>query len=120
MPETDLILMSACIFVPTLFALVLLFIPSRFVEYMRWWTLLGTAATLVVSLMLLTNYLQLMDRNVSGSRASTSLIERANAADTRAVGAEANPPRSDDLMARVPWISRFNIDYYLGVDGISM
>jgi NADH-quinone oxidoreductase subunit M len=120
MPETDLILMSACIFLPTLFALVLLFIPSRFVEYMRWWTLLGTAATLVVSLFLLIHYLQLMDRNAAGTRASTSLLERAKAADLRAVGKEANPPLADDLMGRLPWISRFNIDYYLGVDGISM
>ena len=120
MPETDLILMSLCIFLPSLFALVLLFIPSRYVEYMRWWTLLGTAATLVVSLMLLIHYLQLMDRNGVGPRAATSLLERAKSADLRAVGRQANPPLSSDLLARVPWISRFNIDYYLGVDGISM
>ena len=120
MPETDLILMSACIFLPTLFALVLLFIPSRYVEYMRWWTLLGTAATMVVSLFLMIHFLQLMDRNGAGGNAATSLLERAKAADLRAVGKEANPPLADDLMARVPWISRFNIDYYLGVDGISM
>src|SRR5262249_17875631 len=31
-----------------------------------------------------------------------------------------NPASSQDLVARYPWISRFNIEYYLGVDGISM
>src|SRR5207247_3704013 len=27
---------------------------------------------------------------------------------------------SDDSLARYPWISAFNIDYFLGIDGISM
>src|SRR5208337_1516044 len=27
---------------------------------------------------------------------------------------------SEDWIGRVPWIERFNIDYYLGTDGISM
>ena len=47
MPESDLVWMSLCIFVPSLFALVLLFFPNGSEEYMRWWTLLGTAVTLV-------------------------------------------------------------------------
>ena len=48
--EYDLILMSLVIFVPTLFALALLFFPRRSEEYMRWWSLLGTTVTLVLSL----------------------------------------------------------------------
>src|SRR5207244_6955039 len=33
---------------------------------------------------------------------------------------KADTPDSNDLVARYPWISRFNIDYFLGIDGISM
>ena len=50
MPELDLIWMSAVIFVPSIFALGLLFFPRGTEEWMRWWCLLGTAVTLVVSL----------------------------------------------------------------------
>src|SRR5262249_4724313 len=30
------------------------------------------------------------------------------------------PPLSDDWVAKSPWIPPFNINYYLGIDGISM
>src|SRR5581483_5668992 len=30
------------------------------------------------------------------------------------------PPPSNDWIARLPWIRQFNIDYFLGVDGISV
>src|ERR1700730_9029983 len=34
---------------------------------------------------------------------------------------DVNKPKDGgDMLARYPWISRFNIDYYLGIDGISM
>jgi NADH-quinone oxidoreductase subunit M len=118
MLETDLIWMSLCIFLPSVFALVLLFIPSRYAEYMRWWTLLGTAATMVVSVILFIQYLGMIDQ--APNAASTSLAERAKAQTGRAIGDKVNPPLAHDMLARVPWISRFNIDYYLGVDGISM
>src|SRR5260370_2658146 len=50
---------------------------------------------------------------------STTLAERADAAAKDEY--EKNQAFDDkDLHARYPWISRFNIDYYVGVDGISM
>src|SRR5262249_1488177 len=52
MIELDLWLMTAVIFIPTLFALILLFFPRDAKEGMRWTALLGTALTLVVSLFL--------------------------------------------------------------------
>src|SRR5262249_24783391 len=45
-----------------------------------------------------------------GKRALDDLSERT----------KNNAPRESDLVGRVPWISQFNIDYFLGVDGISM
>src|SRR5438876_5820428 len=122
--EYDLILMSLVIFMPTLFALVLLFFPRGSEEYMRWWSLLGTAVTLVLSLWLFIDYCAMLDRNLDAKSGywrpgvATSLPSRADAA-TKRVGA-ADPRESYDWLGRLPWISRFNIDYYLGVDGISM
>jgi NADH-quinone oxidoreductase subunit M len=119
--EYDLILMSLVIFVPTLFALVLLFFPRRSDEYMRWWSLLGTAVTLVLSLWLFIDYLGMLDRQLDANgRAmpSSSLLARHELAAEKA--ASGQPRDSGDLFTRFPWISHFNIDYYLGVDGISM
>ena len=56
MNETDLLWMSALIFAPTLFALVLLFVPKAQVELMRWIALLGTAVTLAISLIVMIGY----------------------------------------------------------------
>jgi NADH-quinone oxidoreductase subunit M len=125
--DADLIWMSLVIFTPSVFALVLLFFPKGSEEYMRWWTLLGTGATFVFSAILFINYLGMLDRAPDPDAAkkehkrpaaSTSLAERAaKAADDRV---HNRPSKSDDLVARYPWIARFNIDYFVGVDGISM
>src|SRR5437763_1316529 len=116
--EYDLILMSLVIFVPTLFALVLLFFPRRGEEYMRWWALLGTAVTLVLSLWMFIDYYAMLDHDLdkeSAKRAvwrpgaGTSLASRADkAADLAGKG---DPRLSDDWVSRWPWIARFNIDY---------
>jgi NADH-quinone oxidoreductase subunit M len=127
MAETDLTLMSLCIFLPTLFALGLLFFPKSAVEAMRWWTLLGTAATFVVSAMLFINYLGMLDHHrgeeaakAGDNRAglSSSLASRVDTAD--AADDKSQPKKADDLVARHPWIARFNIDYFIGLDGFSM
>jgi NADH-quinone oxidoreductase subunit M len=128
--ESDLILMSLVIFVPTLFAIPLCFswrccVRSREleVELMRWWGLLATVVTFVVSTFMFISYYRAMDSRTDaehryGHSPEALLEARASRsfADSLAVG----PRKSDDWVARVPWIPRFNIDYYLGVDGISM
>jgi NADH-quinone oxidoreductase subunit M len=116
MVELDLVWMSLCIFVPSLFALVLLFFPKGTEEYMRWWTLLGTAATLVISLILFIDYWKMLDFDTARPEASL-LSTRVQELNRRGDAAEPGRP---DMVARYPWISRFNIDYFLGVDGISM
>jgi NADH-quinone oxidoreductase subunit M len=112
--EWDLVLMSLVIFVPSLFAIVLLFVPPGKDEWMRWIALFGTAATLALSLVMFNDYYRDVadfDLNIPSK---SLLSERAEKADV-------NQRLSDhDWVARRPWISRFNIDYYLGVDGISM
>jgi len=128
--EYDLILMSLCIFLPSLFALVLLFFPKGTEEYMRWWTLLGTAVTFVVSCFLLVDYLGLLNANpdenaakagISRPDQKTSLLSRADTATSKFLNPKTAGERDPkDLLSRVPWIRHFNIDYYVGADGISM
>jgi NADH-quinone oxidoreductase subunit M len=121
MPETDVILMSLVIFVPSAFALVLMIpwlFPKGKEDWMRWWSLLGTAVTLVLSIcMFISYYNGVIDRHLA-DKSMTSLGARVDESVTRSV--RGNPPLADDWVARYPWIPRFNIDYFLGVDGISM
>ena len=121
MPENDAIFMSLVIFVPSFFALVLMIpwlFPRGREDFMRWWSLLGTAVTLVLSIcMFISYYWGVMDKHIS-DRQATLLSSRVDAADARA--AKDLPRESDDWVARYPWIKRFNIDYFLGADGISM
>jgi len=114
--ELDLFWMSAVIFLPTVFALVLLFFPRGSEEWMRWWALLGTAGTLVISLILYIDFQYGVMREID--KTSSSLNRRVEVDAAQRVG--GNPGKSDDQVARVPWISRFNIEYFLGIDGISM
>jgi NADH-quinone oxidoreductase subunit M len=116
MIEADLIKMSLVIFLPTLFALGVLLVPSRKPEVIRWIALFGTAATMAASFVLFVDYQKLLDTHRTTGQDETLLEARVRAADLRS----ADPQRSDDLVTRVPWIPHFNIDYFLGVDGISM
>jgi NADH-quinone oxidoreductase subunit M len=115
-PEYDLILMSLVIFLPTAFALVLLFFPRGWEEWMRWWSLLATAVTFVVSAWLLIDYLRLLDSYSPSNLQRASLQSRVE----RDLRLPDQPPNHNDLVARIPWMQQFNIEYFLGVDGISM
>lgn len=117
MIEFDAILMSAVIFLPTVFALGLMFFPKGSDEWMRWFALLGTALTLVVSMFLFIDYLNMLDRPGIQDRASTTLASRAEKDAARPM---ADARDSQDQIARYGWIPRFSIEYFLGIDGISM
>src|SRR5947208_15188804 len=117
MQEIDLIWMSLLIFIPTIFALGLLLFPKGTEEWMRWWSLFGTALTLGLSLCMFIFFTKgdLLHRSAD-SAVSTTLNERVDRAFAR-----GNQPRErDDFVARYDWIKPFDIEYYLGADGISM
>ncbi|HEV8063156.1 MAG TPA: NADH-quinone oxidoreductase subunit M [Gemmataceae bacterium] len=112
--------MSLVIFVPSLFAIILLFVPKAQTELMRMITLFGTAVTMVLSIwMFIDFYNNVIDFNSTNSDHSKVTLNAR-------VGAELNAnasPKShsgSDWVARYPWIREFGIEYYLGVDGISM
>jgi NADH-quinone oxidoreductase subunit M len=112
--EWDLVLMSLVIFVPSVFAIVLLFVPPGKEEWMRWLALFGTAVTLALSLIMFNDYYRdVADFNLDNP-SNSMLSRRAQTADTE------QRLSNSDWVARRPWISRFGIDYYLGTDGISM
>jgi NADH-quinone oxidoreductase subunit M len=125
MPESDLIWMSVLVFLPAAFAAGLLLFPARWAEAMRWWALVGTAATLSASLCVLVGYTGMLDRylQVKAEHAAYGPNTRLdNRADQAAADAARDVPKypSDDWVARRPWIDRFDIQYALGVDGISL
>src|SRR5262249_37575444 len=133
MHETDMWLMTALTFIPALFALLIAFIPGGAKELIRWLSLIGTALALAINLVLFVGFYDMIgsksERDVMPMHAKSSLLEQRVDADAerrpvvetpdgRAKGMQ--PPDSRDYVSRAPWISRFNIEYFLGIDGISM
>src|SRR5690606_414672 len=121
MGEHDLALMSLVIFTPLAFALGLLLFPARWQEPMRWWALLGTAATLALSLCLLIDFYAMLDSQSDQTMASRySAANRLDARadeDARRAAAEIPEEHLDyDMVGRRPWIKQFGIQYALGVD----
>src|SRR5256885_7405854 len=109
MQEIDLIWMSLLIFIPTIFALGLLLFPKGWEEAMRWWSLFGTALTLGVSLcVFILWYTQVHDSHPSNPEAA-SLNARADAQDLKL----GESKKGQDWLARVPWVSRFNLDSFV-------
>src|SRR5262249_161936 len=125
MPESDLIWMTVLVFLPAAFAAGLLIFPSRWTEAMRWWALVGTAGTLSISLSVVLRYSNLLARRLDKTGRPLHRVHPGpdNRADQAASGAAQPVPKamlSDDWVARRPWIDLFQIQYALGVDGISL
>jgi NADH-quinone oxidoreductase subunit M len=112
--ETDLIWMTLLVFLPSLFALGLIFFPRGWERAMCWWSLAGTALTLGVSIAIFINFKNgVLDRPGAESdrqmRLDMSLDRRtAEAAASERAGV---PRLADDYVSRYDWIRRFNIEY---------
>ncbi|MCS6850456.1 MAG: NADH-quinone oxidoreductase subunit M, partial [Gemmataceae bacterium] len=120
----DTLLMTLVIFVPSLFALGLIFFPRGSEEWMRWFTLLGTAVTFGLSVIIFIDYYRdvydFHGKNVGENIRRGLLDARAYAAERALEASEAEGHSGRDWYARYPWIPNFNIWYRLGLDGISM
>src|SRR5438552_3156579 len=116
--EYDLILMSLVIFVPSIAALALIFVPRGKEEWMRWIALFGTAITLMLSLWMFIDYYRQVSDFYQADPGRSTLNARAEHAASAPAG--TNTVSDQDWVARRPWIREFNIDYYVGVDGISL
>ncbi len=123
---SDDLLLSLLWFVPLVGAVIVLLIPKNAVALVRGFSLGVTLVTLVLSLLAYRAY------TAEGSLAQASLQERAknnaverldnNSTSATHVVEEVvgRPSGKGDLLVRKPWIPSFNIQYYLGVDGISL
>src|SRR5205814_350673 len=92
-------------------------------QSMRWVTLLGTVFTFVLSVFLFIDFQAVNMQQSPEARKLTGRDDTLLSArvDQQLVGQKnAAAPNSRDLVVRIPWIARFNIEYYLGVDGLSM
>src|SRR5215212_7563708 len=116
--ELDMISLAVLVFLPAAFAAVLLVVPARWKEVMRWLALIATAATLTLGLCRLVDYYFLMD--LHSDRSVRSFYHPATRLDNRSDqqmsdAAQAVPKTyvSNDLVTRRPWIGRFDIDFAL-------
>lgn len=117
--ELDFWMMSGVILMPAIFALGLIFFPSRRTEAIRWWTLIGTLVTFVGVCLLFVDFLRLTDEQITNpDRTAQLLSSRAELQLANLARHEAMSSR--DLVARKAWIGHFYIDYSLGIDGLNM
>jgi NADH-quinone oxidoreductase subunit M len=115
---SDNVLLTSVWLLPLVGIVVVLAVPRRSESAVKWVSLGFTTATFLMSMLLLRAYLTqseaqapLMDRAQRNLVSSTSANFAAAASDAQPDG---------DLVVRAAWIPYFKIEYYLGVDGISL
>ena len=123
---SDDLLLSLLWFLPLVGAGLVLLVPKFATHAVKWIALGVTLATLLLTVVAYRYYTS------TESRALASLQERAKNNTLSPVemrGVEltdvsdevpGRPSGVGDLMIRHPWIPTFNIQYYLGLDGISL
>ncbi len=123
--ELDLFTLSAQIAVPLAFALVVAVVPARRGELARWLALAGLACSLTLASCRLVDYHTLLDGY--SDRSVRSLYHPAARLDSRSEQQSADaseavpkPFRNDDLVVRRVWLGRLDLDFALGLDGLSL
>ncbi|MDR3636449.1 MAG: NADH-quinone oxidoreductase subunit M [Isosphaeraceae bacterium] len=118
---SDDLLLTLLWLIPLAGALIVLFVPKQLEQAIKGVALGATALTFLLTLVAFTQY-------VGSARASAPLAERVRANELKAdsdsggdlvLGEEAGDAKYD-LVLRRAWIPYFNIQYYLGLDGISL
>lgn len=124
--EVDMIWLTAQVFLPLAVAALLLIIPGRFKELMRWIAVFGCAGTLAISLCLWVDYYHRVleyrsDRTVESMYHPDSRLEaRIEHQQSLSARPVPGPFLSIDLVTIRPWIGPFNINYALGIDGLNL
>jgi NADH-quinone oxidoreductase subunit M len=118
---SDNLLLTGLWLVPMLGALIVLLIPNRAEQAIKGFSLAVTLVTFVLTIVAFVAYV------APGSHASAPLRERvehnvveASAKDADTLISVESDKGENDLVVRKPWIPYFNIQYYLGLDGISL
>src|SRR5262245_12030443 len=117
---SDDLLLTLLWLLPLLGAIGVLFIPKQAETAIKGTALAITLATFALTLVAYSAYVQ------PGSNASAPLRERAERNSLSDASTEGNQTSHEtgaavgDLVVRRAWIPYFNIQYYLGLDGISL
>ena len=115
---SDNLLLTSLWLVPLIGLATILVVPKQAEHAIKWMALGFTSLTFVITLVVLASFL-------NGGIKDKSLRERVThnvlAADTDGeLTLIDESGGASDLVVRRPWIPYFNIQYYLGVDGISL
>ncbi len=117
--SSDNLLLTSLWLVPLIGMVAVLFLPKRFEHTAKWVSLGFTSVTFLVTLILLAKYMG--SDGTAGPGAPLAARATANKLDPDTDGYFTVPTDQDgDLLVRLPWIPHFNIQYYVGVDGISL
>ncbi len=115
---SDNVLLTSLWLVPLIGMVAVLLVPKSAESLVKWVGLGFTSATFILTLITLGAYLDegLKDKPLSERVLNNKLVAEGDVELTRSeeTGAES------DLVVRRAWIPYFNIQYYLGVDGISL
>lgn len=116
---SDDLLLSLLWSIPLAGSLLVLLIPKRQELAIKWFSLAVTLITMALTLVAYTAY---VGGEGSDNPASRPLNDRAAANVLEVTGGEvgAHTDAPGDLVVRNTWIPYFNIQYYLGLDGISL
>jgi NADH-quinone oxidoreductase subunit M len=117
---SDNFLLTSLWLVPLIGLFAVLVVPRRSEHAIKWVSLAFSLATFVMTLVVLAVYL-------TEHKASEPLRERVahntvrySAARDEVVTTDEPQDGQYDLVVRRPWIPYFRIEYYIGVDGISL
>jgi NADH-quinone oxidoreductase subunit M len=109
-------LLTATVFLPVVWGLALLLFDRRAVTVMRYWSVLGTGLTLLLAVLLGQQYVA-----VTGAETAAANVPVISSPDARdAVTVENRSALVLPLQLSVPWIPAWNVQFSLGVDGLSL
>src|SRR5262249_27185815 len=109
---SDNVLLTSLWLVPVIGMVVVLALPARALQLIKWVSLGFTSLTFVITLVVLGLF-------VTAGLQSRSLRDRV--VNNKVVGTESGQtsdesgPGESDLVVRRAWVPYFNIQYYLGV-----
>jgi NADH-quinone oxidoreductase subunit M len=116
---SDNFLLTSLWLIPVIGVLAVLFIPRQLEKSTKWVSLGITIATFMISLIVLGVYLnESVAQAPLRERAARNALKAETGTELTAV--DESESAKSDLVVRRPWIPYFNIQYYLGLDGISL
>jgi NADH-quinone oxidoreductase subunit M len=125
---SDNILLTSLWLLPFAGSLAVLAVPKNQERLIKWLALGVCLGTFALTLITFVSYLMPNQSGISpasltlGDRVlNNAIIKAADGTDNQPIEFKANGHDGrNDLVVRLPWIPAFNIQYYLGVDGISL